>query len=361
MPHLSLSFLGSFQAALDGHPITDFKSNKVRALLIYLAVEHDRPQPREILAGCLWPDTPDRIALNNLRYALSSLRQAIQDRSAAPPFLIISRGALRFNTASDCSLDWLSFENSPDLQSIDQLEQTLALVQGQFLEGFSCDSAAFEEWLLFKREQINRQVLIRFQRLARHFELRGEYERAAVYARKQLDLEPWDEEAYAGLMRALAFSGQRSAALAQYETCRRLLRKELGVEPSRHITALRDQIEQELIGAASPSPAKLLTNVPVPLTPFVGRQREIADTRQLLSRAESPARLLTLTGAGGCGKTRRERYLGLRITWCGLVVAYDGVQIVRWTRNLRRARNGAFQFFVAQVQCYDPQRVPIGL
>jgi len=94
MARLSLSLLGSFQVTLDGRPATGFKSNKERALLAYLAVEADRPHRREVLAGLLWPDWPDREALSNLRYALSNLRQAIGDRTAEPPFLIIARDAL---------------------------------------------------------------------------------------------------------------------------------------------------------------------------------------------------------------------------------------------------------------------------
>ncbi len=304
MPHLSLSLLGPFQAALDGQPITDFKSNKVRALLAYLAVEADRPHPRETLAGWLWPDYADRAALDNLRYTLSSLRRAIDDRAAQPPFLIITRDTIQFNIASGYSLDLIGLAASSSLDAIGELEQAIALYRGCFLEGFSCDSVAFEEWVLFKREQISRQVLTVLQRLGTHYEQSGEYERAALYARKQLELEPWDEEAYQELMRALALSGQRSAALAQYETCRRLLLQELGVGPSSRTIALRDQIEQELIGAASQAQVTWLSSVPVPLTPFVGRQRELAEINHALVDGESPARLLTLTGVGGCGKTR---------------------------------------------------------
>ena len=99
MAHLSLSLLGPFQVTLDGQPVTGFRSNKVRALLAYLAVEADRTHRREVLAGLLWPDWPDRDALSNLRYALSNLRRVIGDRQAEPSFLLITRDTLQFNTA----------------------------------------------------------------------------------------------------------------------------------------------------------------------------------------------------------------------------------------------------------------------
>src|SRR5512139_2811723 len=106
MARLSVSCLGPFQVTLDGQPVTNFKSNKVRALLAYLAVEADRPHRREVLAGLLWPEWPDRDALSSLRYALSNLRQVIGDHTADPPFLLISRDSLQFNTASDHYLDF---------------------------------------------------------------------------------------------------------------------------------------------------------------------------------------------------------------------------------------------------------------
>ena len=85
MAKLSLSLLGPFQVVLGGQPVIGFKSNRVRALLAYLAVEADKPHRRESLAGLLWPDWPDRDALSNLRYALSDLRGAIGDRETEPP------------------------------------------------------------------------------------------------------------------------------------------------------------------------------------------------------------------------------------------------------------------------------------
>jgi WD40 repeat protein/DNA-binding SARP family transcriptional activator len=250
MARLSLSLLGPFQAIGEEKPVTGFESNKVKALLAYLATEADRPHPRETLAGLLWPDYPDRSALSNLRSALANLRQAIGDRQAEPPFLLITRDTIQFNPASDYALDILTFQN-PAEQPLDPLEQAVAACRGSFLEGFFLsDSPPFEEWLLVKREQLNRHMQAALHRLAAHYEEGGEYERAITYARKQLELEPWDEPAHRQLMRALALNGQRSAALAQYETCCRLLAQELGVEPSYETTALYESIRDQLLAPA---------------------------------------------------------------------------------------------------------------
>ena len=115
MARLSVCLLGPLQVTLDGKPVTGFESDKVRALLAYLAVEADRPHRREKLAGLLWPDWPDRSARKNLRGALSSLRTAIGDRVPSsstgelPSFLHISQHTIQFNAGSDAWVDVLAF------------------------------------------------------------------------------------------------------------------------------------------------------------------------------------------------------------------------------------------------------------
>ncbi|MFL7794601.1 MAG: winged helix-turn-helix domain-containing protein, partial [Anaerolineae bacterium] len=84
----------------DGEPLTDFATDKARALLAYLAVESDQPHRRDALAGLLWPDQPQGKARQNLRQALSDLRKVIGDCDDAP-FLLVSREAVQFNANCD--------------------------------------------------------------------------------------------------------------------------------------------------------------------------------------------------------------------------------------------------------------------
>ncbi|MBS3784337.1 MAG: SARP family transcriptional regulator, partial [Anaerolineae bacterium] len=226
MARLSLHLLGPFQVTLNGEPVTGFKSNKVRALLAYLAAEPDRPHTREVLAGLLWPEWPEREALSNLRYALSNLRQVIGDRGgaegpeAAQPFLLVNRRTLQFNTASDHWVDVRAFSElvaveDTDPSAVERLEEAVALYRGSFLEGFSlADSPAFEEWALLTREQIAQLASSALHQLAAACEQRGQYEEVQSYAWRQLELEPWDETAHRQLMRSLTLSRHRGAALA---------------------------------------------------------------------------------------------------------------------------------------------------
>ena len=101
MTHLQVRLLGPFQVARSGRVITEFETTKTRALLAYLAAEADRPHRRAALAEMLWPDRPEGTARANLRHILTNLRNAVGDRDADPPFLLITRKIIQFNRASD--------------------------------------------------------------------------------------------------------------------------------------------------------------------------------------------------------------------------------------------------------------------
>jgi len=302
MPFLELSFLGPFQVTLEGSPVTGFEADKVRALLAYLAVESDHPHRREQLAALFWPGWPDASARTSLRNALSNLRKAIGDETAEPPFLLITRETIQFNPESDYFLDTLELERltKDSHASAEQLQSALDLYRGGFLEGFTLkDCPAFDDWSLAVREQLQTHTSTLLSRLTEIYEKGKEPEKAIGCTRKRLELEPWQEEAHRQLMRLLAASEQRPAALAQYEACKRSLKNELGVEPSAETIRLYESIRDSQ--PAHPALTQAHPhNLPAQLTSFIGREKEIAEIKRLFTHT----RLLTLSGVGGTGKTR---------------------------------------------------------
>ncbi len=284
---LRLVYLGGMQVSRGDRPVTGFVSAKAPAALCYLAVT-GRVQFRLVLAGLLWGDLPEQDACANLRKVLSNLRDLVGEH------LIITPHTVAFNRESAYWLDVEAFLERVDQETSRQIEAA-ELYQGDFLDGFYLRHApAFEEWVLGQRERLRQAALQVFQALAGHFTDRGEYARAIEYTRRLLTLDPWREEAHRLMMRLLARSGQRSAALAQYEACRRLLRKELGVEPTDETVMLYRRIRA--IGAPRRH------NLPLPMTSFIGREAELAQVAAWLSQPE--CRLLTILGPGGVGKTR---------------------------------------------------------
>jgi DNA-binding SARP family transcriptional activator len=237
LAHLEIKLLGPFQVLIKGESAVGFDSDKVRALLAYLAVEADRPVRREKLAGLLWPDFSESSARTNLRQALANLRRVLADQKAEPPFLLPTHQTIQFNKSSSYTLDASSFTS---LATADQknaleaevLEKAVALYQGEFLQGFSIpDAAAFEEWALVTRESLQRLALRVLHRLAGYYEEQAAYEQALRYAYRQLELDSYQEDAHQQIMRLLAHAGQRNEALAHYEDYRQLLQDELGVAP----------------------------------------------------------------------------------------------------------------------------------
>lgn len=332
MPHLRLSLLGGLKAYLDDQPLTGFASDKVRSLLIYLVLEADRAHSRPQLAGLLWPDWSESQARTYLLHALANLRQLLHDKEAAHPFLLVTRHTLQFNLASHHTVDaltlaaYLSTQNeSFDRRRVSHLADALISYQSPLLAGFYLDGCPeFEAWLLLVRERLQRQVLDALQGLASYHESEGTYQQAINFMQKAVELEPWREEAHRHLMQLFAHSGQRIAALAQYERCVRLLRDELGVEPSNETVmlyqtilngvetvAVQDKPELEritkgkrqiTIGESGAFIEEPLHNLLAQLTPLLGRKQELAVVLRLFQ--VEGARLVTLTGPGGVGKTR---------------------------------------------------------
>jgi predicted ATPase len=325
MARLALFLFGPLHVTLDGQPANGFESAKVRALLIYLAVEADRPHRRSALAGLLWPEQPEDVARNNLRQALANLRRAIADQQAQPPFLVSTRETVQFNAASDHWLDVTAFDSllaacashahrhpASCKLCMQRMAQAAGLYQGDFLAQFSVSgTVAFEEWALIQRARHQHLALEILARLAAYHERRGEYEPAQRYAARQLELDPWREEAHRQLMAVLSRSGRRNEALVQYEQCRRILADELGVEPEPATTALYEQIRtavsSELAVQALKTPDSAFVTqyqhtFPAQLTSFVGREEELAALAELL--ANPTCRLITIIGPGGIGKTR---------------------------------------------------------
>ena len=182
------------------------------------------------------------------------------------------------------------------------LDDAVQLYKGDFLEGFYVrDAPAFEEWVLPERERLRQKMLQALYRLAAHYTARGHYARGIEYTTRLLTLEPWHEEVHQQMMLLLALSGQRSAALNQFEVCRRLLADELGVQPNRDTVDLHHRIARGEV-TAQPAFTPLPRDWPAEATPFVGRAEELAQLHAYLAAPGS--HLATVVGISGVGKTR---------------------------------------------------------
>jgi len=321
----SISLLGPVLiTGCDGQAIK-FRSSRVQALLIYLVTENalgESAQRRESVMHRLWPDYSQKSAQVNLRQALYQLQKTIREMSPSDgsnpiPFLLTDRQSVKINPESSFELDVAQF--------ITQLEgpyagwtQAIDLYRGDYLSDFYLpDSEPFEEWAAARRGAFRTQFLDALDTLTQLMIEDGKYNEAEGYARRQLEIERFSESAYRQLMTILTQTGRRSEALVLYETCRELLRNELGADPSTETFRLYETIlSGGLDRAAEPIESSIIyrsdkddvpdrapnTNLPTQPTPFVGRNADLEALEALIS--DPGKRLITIVGPGGMGKTR---------------------------------------------------------
>lgn len=322
MTQVEVRLFGSFAASVAGEAVTQFRTDKMRALLAYLAMNGERPFRRELLATLLWPDWTDEDARRNLRQTLHRLRQLLDKLvpDLGKDLFTTTRQTVQLNGTA-VSLDVSHFQQylraiethaHTNLQScphcLAQMQQAAALYQGDLLAGFHIkDAFPFEEWLILQREQHQQQMLELLDKLALAFTQQGNYEQAQRYANQQVSMAPWRESAHRQLMQLYMLQDQRDKALAQYESCRTLLMQELAVGPSAETSQLWQQIKEDRFETAV-SPTTPTFGFPTQLTPFIGRQALLTQIMRQL--ADDSCRLLTLIGSGGVGKTRLSIQVG---------------------------------------------------
>jgi DNA-binding SARP family transcriptional activator/tetratricopeptide (TPR) repeat protein len=309
MPKLEMVLLGQPRFKLNGRSITNEIARKGQALIAYLAVTK-QTHSREMLAGLLWSEMPESNARRNLRVALTKLRPLFDGH------LVIQRRTLTFDLESDYWLDVDLFESclSPAEPTVQQLQTAVDLYRGPFLADLPLrDAPAFDDWIRPYQERLRQLAMDALYRLAVHYTQHKQYSKGIDFLGRLLTLEPWLEEAHRQLMRLYVLSGQRSAALVQYELCRDMLAEELGVEPAEDTVTLYQQILQDEIEEDSTttdiipvvdSVAKWLPpfQAPTPTRHFVGREALQAEIIEALAAPGDPA-IQAIVGMGGMGKS----------------------------------------------------------
>jgi len=338
---LEIFLLGGLTLKKAGRLLPSLPTRKAEALLIYLAT-NGKAYPREQLAELLWQRDSHTQARRNLTYDLYRLRQLFGS------YIIATRQTVAFNQQATYWLDvaeleeqvsgiarshfWFdkangSSSNQVDINRLNQTEtsllseaealklaDTLVLYRGDFLAGFHLvDAPDFEDWVTTTRERLHRLVIEGMHHLINYYVHQTNYRFGIEWARRLLTLDGFDETGHKQLIHLLALNNQRGLALSQYESYCCLVQDEFGVEPSAHIQALYDQIQNDNLTPLEYSP----TPVTFPETPFqapppppyfVGRDQEVANLQRYLTQQPGP-RIHALVGMGGVGKTTLAAYL----------------------------------------------------
>lgn len=260
MGQLSLRLFGAPQVEYDGRPVS-LRLQKELALLVYLAVTA-RPHTRMALATLLWPEHDQPGALAALRRTLHQMKVDLGEH-----LLQVTPQTVRIHPEAKLWLDTRQFsaaahqcaghEHPPDdlpAACVAALETAARLYLDDFLAGFSLpDSPGFDDWQFFEREGLRAECLRILALLTTTYERHGAYEQAIEMARLWLAREPYHEPAHRALIRLYALTGQQAAARRQYETCKRILTEQMGVQPSQETERLYRSLE-DLSGDSSLHP-----------------------------------------------------------------------------------------------------------
>ncbi len=307
MGQLRLLLLGTPQIQRNGTAV-QVQTRKAVALLAYLAVTGDI-HSRDSMAALLWPQFDQQRARTSLRNTLSLLKRVI-----GADWLTVDRQAVGLNWDRDVEVDVHQFRrlnaqtDTPD--HVSALESAISLYRDDFLAGFTLpDSPAFDEWQFFETEHLRQELAQSLATIILRMEANGQSAQAIPYARRWVHVDSLHEPAHYHLMKLYAQTGQRAAALRQFDICQHTLIEMLGIAPGDEIVALHKQVQhqssappQEPLKVATPGPEFAVHHAPVYATSFVGRQAEMAQLADHLTTSQYP--LVTITGTGGIGKTR---------------------------------------------------------
>ncbi|HMD81517.1 MAG TPA: BTAD domain-containing putative transcriptional regulator, partial [Anaerolineales bacterium] len=296
---LEVRLLGKFEIKNDRKPVT-ITSRPAQSLFAYLILHAGTAHRREKLAGMLWPDSLEETARDNLRHALWRVRKALPEKLKSE-YLLTDDLSIAFNASAAYWLDATDLEKLSEAASADELMAVLSEYQGELLPGF------YDEWVMLEREHLYSIFEHHMARLMSLLQHEKRWQEILDWGERWIKLGQKPEPAYRALMSAHAAKGDMSKVVATYERCVKSL-KEFGIEPSEQTRALyerlkagkeKGEIEPAVVVAEKrKNPRK--TNLPVPITSFIGREKEIEEVVKMVGKNH----LVTLAGSGGVGKTR---------------------------------------------------------
>jgi len=298
-PPLKIELFGRMEAEIHGRVLPRMRSRKELWLLALLALESGRDVSRVWLSQTLWPspDYSTDLANNYLRRSLMELRKALGEEA----------GRLQSGSSRSVSLDLtgvyvdaLVFDAAIARRDPASLEEAVECYSGPLL------TECTEGWVAPLRERYAQAYGRVLEELSARALAVGNYEDAERYLRRAVAAEPLSEPARRSLMETLRRAGDLSGALRIYHELEDLLRRE-NATPSEDTVRIFRRIAGEarqsatVSHEAAPAARPAVSGyIPSPVTELVGREKDIVEVKAALGAA----RLVTLIGTGGVGKTR---------------------------------------------------------
>jgi DNA-binding SARP family transcriptional activator len=329
--------LGPLEVQVDGMaPPAELLWKKNLALLVYLSLSPRQGRTREHLTGLLWGDKPESAARHSLNEALRVIRRAVGEGALQTDAMTVrlESGALQ--------LDLTAFARH---EAAAEWAAAAALVGGALLEGFSVPGEpSFEDWLVAERGQWERRSATALLRSAEEELTRGRTTRSIALSERATALAPTSGQAVGVLLRALALSGNRAAALERYDEYARVLGDRLGSAPDAEVTVVADRIRK---GRLEPAPDSEAARVAATRRlPLFGREDSLSSLTNLWRRCVAGRRtsVAVVVADAGLGKTRLAEEMMARVALEGgatlKVRGAEADRVSPWSGLLGLGRGG---------------------
>lgn len=243
---IEVSTFGAVELRRDGTDIRSVLSQPKRlALLLYLRIAAPGGfVARDRVVALFWPESEAERARNALRQSLHFLRRSLGDEA------FVSRGEREVGAAALIECDAVAFDEA---LVAGRLEEALALYRGEFLPGFFLDDVPeLEQWIEAQRAEYARQAARAAWTLSDRDAMAGQWSGAILWARRALAIDPLDEAGGRRLMKLLADTGDRAAALEVYQDLERRLARDLDLTPSPETTRVAESIRNPAESAPPP-------------------------------------------------------------------------------------------------------------
>ncbi len=320
------TLLGDFTVSVNGVPIdaARWKFKHPRLLWQMLCLAPGHCVSRDEAAEALWPQATVQASSNRLYHTLHTLRGIFSDAGVADTRQLVQLqgGTLRLDANAQLDVDVQRFVhavaaaracNGGDA-ALAHLEAARAVQRTD-----AALPASAGPWFAPHREALLRERVWVLEQLAQRLRAAGRLDEAAQAGRALVQSEPSNEAAHRLLIELYDVQGRPDLAAQQYAACSRYLRRDRGVEPSLATRQLAQNLSQRLAGsprtaadgsnARGPLPQRF--SAPQRSTPLLGREAELTELAQCLLQGH--ARLITITAAGGVGKTRVAEALAARM------------------------------------------------
>ncbi len=241
MALLQLDLLGDLQMRSDSGSLFTISAKKSQALMAYLGVKPSQRVSREKIASLLWSSTGPDQARQSLRQTLSTLRKELSQLSADEKILIEENDLLGFDE-SLVECDVAAFESLVAAGTEEALTKASHLYRGDLLDGFQINEERFDQWVIAERDRLHRMALRGHLQLLELQSRRGAVDEAIATGQRSLRIDILQEPVHRALMRLYMQSGDLVNALQQYETCAKVLKRELRIEPDAETKALHREI-----------------------------------------------------------------------------------------------------------------------